>query len=210
MRISIIGASAGVGLECVHRALERGHEVVALSRRNEGYPSHPNLTIVQGSATKVEDLKKATEGAEAVLVTLGTGKSTKATTLYTEAAKALIELQKQTNTPVPFIILTGFGAGESGGYHPFFMGLIFKTILKAVYENKTQMEQMLSASTLNWEFVRPGLLLSKPLSEKYRIETRYYKGMNIGGIARKDVADYMVKEAEQPKHLKQSVALSNK
>lgn len=210
MKISIIGASAGVGLECVHRALERGHTVTALSRRLTGYPEHNQLTLVQGSATNVADLKRATAQADAVLVTLGTGKSTKPTTVYTEAAQALLELQQQTQTQIPFIILTGFGAGESGHYHTFLMSLLFKTLLKAVYENKTQMEQMIAASPLNWEFVRPGLLVNKPLSERYRAEVRYYKGMNIGSIARKDVADFMVKQAENPTFLKQYVALANK
>lgn len=210
MHIAIIGASAGVGLACVERALARGHQVTALSRSAANYPQHPQLSIVQGSATHVADLVKATEQADAVLVTIGTGKSTKATTLYTDAAKALIQLQQINNTKIPFIILTGFGAGESGNYHNWIMHLVFRFILKAVYANKTAMEQLIAASAINWEFVRPGLLTNKLLSEQYRIETRYYKGMAIGSIGRDDVADFMVKQAEQPTLLGQYAALSNR
>lgn len=209
MHIAIIGASAGVGLACVERALDRGHQVSALSRSTAHYPQHPNLSIIKGSATNVDDLQKATKSAEAVLVTLGTGKSTKATTLYTDTAKALIQLQQITNTQIPFIILTGFGAGESGHYHTFIMNLVFRFILKDVYANKTAMEQLIAASAIKWEFVRPGLLSNKPLSEKYRVETRYYQGMAISSIARNDVADFMVKQAETPTLLGQYVALSN-
>lgn len=207
MNITIIGASAGVGLHAVNSALEQGHTVAALSRSTEAYPQHPNLKIVKGSATHPDDLKTAIANADAVLVTLGTGMSTKPTTLYTQAAKALIQLQQDTGTKIPFIILTGFGAGESGQYHSFMMSLVFRFMLKAVYENKTQMEQMIAQSALNWEFVRPGLLTKKPASGNYRTETKYYKGMNIGSIARADVAEFMVKQAEQPSHLGQYVAL---
>lgn len=87
------------------------------------------------------------------------------------------------------------------------MSLIFKFILKAVYANKTAMEQMIAASPINWEFVRPGLLTKKPASGQYRTETNYYKGMNIGNISRADVAEFMVKQAENPSYLGQYVAL---
>lgn len=90
------------------------------------------------------------------------------------------------------------------------MHLVFRFILKAVYANKTAMEQLIAASAINWEFVRPGLLTNKLLSEQYRIETRYYKGMAIGSIGRDDVADFMVKQAEQPTLLGQYAALSNR
>lgn len=207
MKITILGASAGVGLNAVETALQRGHQVTALSRSTETYPQDPKLTVVEGSATNVDDLKQATVNADAVLVTLGTGMSTKPTQLYTHAAQALIQLQKDTGTQIPFIILTGFGAGESGQYHSFIMSLVFKFMLKAVYENKTAMEQMIAASPIHWEFVRPGLLTKKPALGQYRTETTYYKGMNIGSISRADVAEFMVKQAEQPSYLGKYVAL---
>ena len=42
-QITVIGASAGVGLLCVTQALAKGHKVVALSRTTDSYPNHPNL-----------------------------------------------------------------------------------------------------------------------------------------------------------------------
>ena len=62
---------------------------------------------------------------------------------------------------------------------------------------------------MKWEFVRPGILKDKPLTEKYRVETKLFKGINIGGINRTDVADYLVKQAENPSELYKYVSLSN-
>ena len=115
-QITVIGASAGVGLLCVTQALAKGHKVVALSRTTDSYPNHPNLVVIKGSATNVADLKKAIANSNAVLVALGTGTSMKATTLYTDAATALINAQNETQTQIPFIVLTGFGAGDSPQY----------------------------------------------------------------------------------------------
>ena len=210
MNITIIGASAGVGLETAKRALDRNHNVTTLSRSEINLTSNPNLITLKGSATNKADLKKSIEKADAVIVALGTGKSMKQTTLYSDFAKLLIEVQTETNTQIPFIIVTGFGAGESGQYNGFIMKLFFKFLLKDVYADKTKMEETISNSKLKWVMVRPGLLKDKPLTEKYRIENKLYKGINIGGINRADVADFLVKQAENPTQLNNYVSLSNK
>ena len=207
-QITVIGASAGVGLLCVTQALAKGHKVVALSRTTDSYPKHPNLVVIKGSATNVADLKKAIANSNAVLVALGTGTSMKATTLYTDAATALINAQNETQTQIPFIVLTGFGAGDSPQYQGFFMRNLMKLLLGAVYKNKTQMEEMMANSKMKCEFVRPGRLTDGTLTEKYRVVTAYNSNMNISKISRADVADYMVKQAENPTDLGKYPALS--
>jgi len=210
MNITIIGASAGVGLETVKRALDRKHNVTTLSRSEINLSSNNNLTMLKGSATNKADLIKSIEKADAVIVALGTGKSMKPTTLYSDFAKLLVKVQSETNTQIPFIVLTGFGAGESGQYNGFIMKLFFKFLLKDVYADKTKMEEIISSSKLKWEIVRPGFLKDKPLTEKYRVETKLFKGINIGSVNRADVADFLVKQAENPTELNKYVSLSNK
>jgi hypothetical protein len=134
----------------------------------------------------------------------------KPTSLYSDFAKLLVEIQAETNTQIPFIILTGFGAGESGQYNGFVMKLFFKFLLNDVYADKTKMEEIISTSKLKWEIVRPGLLKDKPLTEQYRVETKLYKGINIGSINRSDVADFLVKQAENPTFLYNYCSISNK
>ncbi len=81
MKIAIIGASAGIGLEVTRLALQQGHEVTTLSRRIVPLPDHAKLRRVQGSATNPNDVRATVEGADAILVTLGV-KSPLATTAY--------------------------------------------------------------------------------------------------------------------------------
>ena len=210
MNITVIGASAGVGLETVKRALQRNHKVTTLSRSEISLPFNTNLIQIKGSATNKTGLKRSIENADAVIVTLGTGKSMKPTTLYSDFAKLLVEIQQETNIRMPFIVVTGFGAGESGVYNTFLMKLFFRFLLKNVYADKTKMEEIITKSKLKWEIVRPGLLKDNPLTEEYRAETRLYKGINIDSINRTDVADFLVKQAENPTQLNKYVSLSNK
>lgn len=210
MNITIIGASAGVGLETVKRALQRNHKVTTLSRSEISLPNSPNLIMIKGSATNETDLKRSIENADAVIVAVGTGKAMKPTTLYSDFAKLLTVVQQGTNTRVPFIVVTGFGAGESGAYNSFLMKIFFKLFLKEVYADKTKMEEIITRSGIKWEIVRPGILKDKPLTEKYRAETQLFEGINIGSINRSDVADFLVKQAENPTELGKYVSLSNK
>ena len=111
---------------------------------------------------------------------------------------------------VPFIFVTGFGAGESKNYVPWMVKLFLKYLLKDVYSDKTKMEEIITNSDLNWTVVRPGRLLDKELTENYRIENTLFKGINIGGINRADVADFLIKQAEKQTELKKYIALSEK
>ena len=132
MKISIIGASAGIGLETVKRSLTLKHDVTTLSRSEIQLPANDSLKTIQGSATKKADLTKAIEGADAVIVALGTGKNMKATTLFSDFAKVLVEVQQANKMDIPFLFVTGFGTGESQNYVGWFVKLFLKYFLKDV------------------------------------------------------------------------------
>jgi len=148
-------------------------------------------------------------GAEAVLVTLGTGMDRKPTTLYTDFAKALLPLQAELGQ-VPVQVLTGFGAGDSATYQGPVAKLLFRLLLKAVYENKSEMERLIKSSALNWSLVRPGMLTNGDTRTLPRVQANYHHGMKVGSVSRKAVAQFMVEQAESPTYLKSKPALSTR
>jgi putative NADH-flavin reductase len=208
MNITIIGASAGLGLETVKRGLNRNHSITTLSRSEIQLEEKNSLNTILGDATIKADLLKSIENAEAIIVTLGTSKNMKATTLFSDFAKLIVEIHKEHKIDVPFIFVTGFGAGESKNYVSWLVKLFLKYLLKDVYADKTKMEEIITNSDLNWTVVRPGRLLDKELTEKYRIENKLFKGINIGGINRSDLADFLIKQAEKQTELRKFVAIS--
>lgn len=208
MKIAIIGAGAGIGLESVGLALKRGHTITALSRNTDDIPNHPSLTKMNGSATSALDLKNAIEGADAVLVTVGT-KSKKATMLFSEIAKALIEVCNELNFSSPVLVITGFGAGESKGYLSLFMKTVIALFLKDQYVDKTRMEELIINSSIKWEIIRPGMLTNNRNSSSYRVLKDLSKGMKVGKISRANVAKFLIGEAEEPRMLNHFVTLTN-
>ena len=70
--ILVIGASKGIGLETVRRALEAGHSVRALARSANGIGlADPRLEEVRGDALKTVDVAAALKGVSVVIQTLG-------------------------------------------------------------------------------------------------------------------------------------------
>jgi len=210
MNITIIGASGGLGLETVKRGLNRKHTITTLSRTEIKIEEKKSLKMIIGDATNKTDLFNSIQNAEAIIVTLGTAKNMKSTTLFSDFAKLMVEINRENKIHVPFIFVTGFGAGESKNYVSWFIKLFLNYLLKDVYADKTKMEEIITESNLNWTVVRPGRLLDKELTEKYRVENKLYKGINIGGINRADVADYLIKQAENQTELKKYIGLSEK
>jgi putative NADH-flavin reductase len=210
MKITIIGASAGIGLETVKRGLNRNHSITTLSRSEIGIEEKKSIKMILGDATNKADVLNSIQNADALIVTLGTGKNMKATSLFSDFAKLVVVIHRENKIDIPVIFVTGFGAGESKNYVAWLVKMFLKYFLKDVYADKTKMEEIITSSDLNWTVVRPGRLLDKELTEKYRIENKLFKGINIGGINRADVADFLIKQAEEQTELKKYVAISEK
>jgi len=207
MKITAIGASAGVGLQVARLALEKGHEVTAVSRRVVPLPDHTKLRRIQGSATNPNDVRVAVQGAEAILVTLGV-KSPFATTLFSDSARILLQTIREMGSSPTLLVLTGFGAGDSWGYNSFPMKLMFTLLLKKVYEDKSEQERIIAGAYPRWEIVRPGRLTNGAMTGRYRVLDDLVKGMKVGAISRADVAHFMVAQAEHPTYLSKYVALT--
>jgi putative NADH-flavin reductase len=94
MNITIIGASAGIGLETVKRGLIRKHSITTLSRSEIGIEGKKSLNRILGDATNKADVINSIQNADAIIVTLGTAKNMKATSLFSDFAKLIVEINR--------------------------------------------------------------------------------------------------------------------
>ena len=209
MKFAVIGASAGVGLELVKQLLEHGHTVNTLSRSVGTIPEHERVHKIVGSALNEADIAQAIAGVDAILVTLGTGTSRKATGLYIQSPRAILNAIKASRAQPPLIVLTGFGAGDSMKNQPWPIKAAFSLMLGEIYAEKTLMEKMLAAQYPNSLFVRAGVLTNGALTGKYRILDGSPKALQVRTISRQDVADFMRRQAEHPTFIGQYPVLTN-
>jgi putative NADH-flavin reductase len=72
MKLVVLGATGGIGLELVRQTIERGHSVTALVRTPEQLkPFQDRITIKQGDVLNSAELERAVEGHDAVLLGFG-------------------------------------------------------------------------------------------------------------------------------------------
>ena len=72
MKIVVLGATGGTGLEIVKQSLERGHSVTALVRSPERLrPFENRITVRRGNLLSSADLQQAIQGQDAVLSAFG-------------------------------------------------------------------------------------------------------------------------------------------
>jgi len=208
MRILIVGASKGIGLETVRQALASGHEVRALARSAEEISvTDPKLAKIRGDALNAEDVAGALMGVDAVVLTLGIGLSElfKPVNLFSNATRVLIEAMKAQGVK-RLVCVTGFGAGDSQASIGPLQRIPFNIVFGHAYEDKTRQEKLIRDSPLDWTIVRPGVLTNGPKTGRYKVLRKSSEWRN-GIISRANVADFLVREIEEANCLHQTPVL---
>lgn len=197
MRILIIGASKGIGLETTRQALAAGYDVRALARSAAAIPiSNSKLEKVQGDALNQQDVEAALAGVDTVIVTLGVGLRDlfKPVRLFSEATRVLIAAMKDKSVN-RLICITGFGAGDSQASIAPLQRIPFKIVFGRAYDDKSRQEKLIKESGLDWTIARSGVLVNGPKTGRYKVLRDKSEWRN-GIIARANVADFLVKQIE--------------
>jgi putative NADH-flavin reductase len=195
MRITIIGASGGIGAELVKQARAAGHQVVKVGRSMKSEPG-PDVTPVQGSIVDRGVAERAVSGADAVawcvgVKTLGPA-ALRTVTVFSEGTRRTIEAMKGAGVS-RLAVITGIGAGESRGHGGFLYDWIgLPLLVGAIYADKDRQEAIVKASELDWTIIRPALLTNGPRTGTYRILTDL-SGVRGGRISRADCADCLMR-----------------
>ncbi len=210
MRVLIVGASTGIGLETTRQALDAGHDVRALARSATASAiSNPNLEKMRGDALKTEDVEAALVGVDVVIQTLGVGLGDlfRPVHLFSDATRVLIAAMRSQSVK-RLICVTGFGAGDSRGSISCLQRLPFQIVFGRAYGDKSLQERLIKESELDWTIVRPGVLTSGPRTGRYKILSDPSKWRN-GIISRVDVADFLVRQIEDRTFVRQAPVLVN-
>ena len=210
MRVLIIGASKGIGLETTRQTLDSGHNVRALARTSTAIAiSNPSLEKMRGDALKTEDVEAALVGVDVVIQTLGVGLGDlfRPVHLFSDATRVLIQAMRIQGVK-RLICVTGFGAGDSRASINCLQRLPFQFVLGRAYDDKSLQEQLIKESELDWTIARPGVLTSGPRTGHYQMLSEASQWRN-GSISRADVADFLVRQIGDQTYIRKSPVLIN-
>ncbi len=198
MKILIIGATRGIGKALLDCALEEGHEVTVLARDPAKVVGNdPKLRILHGDIRDGEAVRAAVKEQQAVCSCIGSPITFKPVDLFSIGARNLVAAMKDL-LGQKLVVITGIGAGDSKGHGGFLYDSIFKPLLlKTIYEDKDREEEIIKRSELQWLIVRPAGLTNGPRTGSYRV-LNDLTGVTAKRISRLDVADFILKQLDNP------------
>lgn len=203
-KIAVLGASGGVGKRIVERALARGFDVACQTR---------DATRLAGIAGRVRvhtfdprdagKLGEFVRGADAVVFALGVD-TVGATTLFSEATKALISAMKSEHVK-RLIAITGVGAGETRGHGGFIYDrIVFPLFTRKRYQDKNRQAAMIAASGLDWIVVRPAPFAEIATPGALEVHTAITPDTVLGCATRDEVAAFVVDQIGSDRYLRQT------
>ncbi len=203
MKILIIGASRGIGLQLVQQALEGGHTVTAMVRRPGSSIEDEHLKVRQGDILDGKSVSEATAGQEAVCVAVGIKPTRQPTRVFSDGIRNVIRAMEQHGVR-QLISVSGIGAGDSRGHGGFLYDrLLFPLLLQRIYEDKERQEQIIRDCSRDWIIVRPGFLTNGEFTGQYRVLTDL-AGVKAGRISRADSAHFILEQLRSPTCLRQT------
>lgn len=212
MKITVFGATGGIGGHVVRQALDAGHKVTAVVRDGARFDvSHPALEVATvPGLTDPEVLRPVLEASDAAISGVGprgrkdgpvASRTTRGILRAMEASgvRRFVAVSAVPVGPVP--------KGESFVNRRILLPFI-SVFARDVYVDLAEMEDEIRRSTTEWTIVRPPRLTNKALTGKYRTIV----GENVPRgytISRADVAHLMLRVLEQPETIEQTIGIAN-
>ncbi|MEV1020172.1 NAD(P)H-binding protein [Streptomyces sp. NPDC050264] len=209
MKLTVFGATGGIGQEIVRQALVSGHQVTAVVRDPARFTvTGERLKVFRGDLSDPGSLRPAVAGRDAVLSGLGARRRADAG-IAAELTRSVLRAMDAENVR-RLLVVSAAPVGPQPADSPVADRMMLKTIgviLKAVYDDLAAMEAELASSATDWTSVRPPRLQDKPLTGSYR---KVVGGFPRSGrfIGRADVAHAMLAMTDDPATVKQGVGVA--
>ncbi|RZU43907.1 putative NADH-flavin reductase [Streptomyces sp. BK022] len=209
MRLTVFGATGGVGGEIVRQALDAGHEVTAVVRDPARLTvTGERLHVVRADLSEPEAVRGAVAGRDAVLSGLG-ARSRKAAGVTAGLTRAVLAAMAAEGVR-RLVIVSAAPVGpapEDDGPLDRALRSVVSAVLKDVYADLRETEAELARSSAEWTSVRPPRLLDRPLTGRYRTVAGGFPraGRTIG---RADVAHAMLAALGDPATVRQGVGVA--
>ena len=209
MNLLIVGATGGTGQQLVSQALERGHQVRALVRKEPSAQPRPGLTIVLGNVLDPSSLDRAVQGQDAVLSALGHKQWFRPTRILSEGTHNLIGAMRRQGVR-RFVCETALGISDTWGQMGLYYTLFVRPIILPLYFwDKTRQETVIRASDLDWTIVRPGMLTNGPKRGRYRHGPQVGHWLWTVRISRADVAAFMLDQLSDRRYVRATVGVAD-
>lgn len=195
MNLCVFGASGRTGLLIVFQALHQGHRVTAFTRNAAKVTiRHQNLTVIEGTLTDFETIKRAVAGHDAVLCALGADRGNPGNVL-SQGTETIIRAMEATGVNRLICMSSAGILGNDAGF--WFGKVIVPLFLRKVFAEKRKQAEIIRNSKLEWVIVRPVQLTDSPRTGSYKVNPEIPASYTV---PRADVADFMIRCASSKQY----------
>ncbi|PJJ55224.1 NAD(P)-dependent oxidoreductase [Compostimonas suwonensis] len=191
MKIAVIGATGGTGIQIVERAVARGHEVTAVVRDPAKLAAltGARVEVARADARDAEAQARAFSGSDVVISAIGAppGKDADHTILRDGIRAALAAMDAAGVRRLIAVSGSGHSTDGDGVFMRYITKPIVQAILKDTFTDMKAMEALIRASDVEWTIVRPPQLTDRPPRGRYR--SRITVNPPGARITRADLAD---------------------
>jgi putative NADH-flavin reductase len=208
MKLVVLGATGGTGLEIVRRAIEHGHAVTAFVRSPERLKAfRDRITIKQGDFLNSAELERVIKGNDAVLSGFGPRApvSKVDANLLRQFGVALASAMLHAGVRRVVVESVAFLFRDSIVPPAHLLG---RLLFPSIVADASAMERVFGESELDWTIVRPPRLTDKPYTGKYRVREGHLPPFGFK-ISRADVADFILKAVENHVSSRKIVGVCN-
>lgn len=204
-RLLILGGTGPTGRLLAQEALTRGHTVTAVARRPDRLVlQHPRLRLVACDvAADSACLRQAVAEQDIVISTLGRGLSLSSHHIIERAMASLVPILAEQG-PHRIVLLSAFGVGSTAASAPWFLRLVFATLLSGIYADKAAGEAILRRSALDWTILHAALLIDGNPTGRYEIGDDLPPG-GVRKIRRADLATALLASALDPSTIRREL-----
>lgn len=206
MRLLIFGASGQTGRELVRQAVERQCVVTAFVRQPSKLTPHFNLRVIEGDVADADAVHAVMPDHDAVVSTLGVGVPLKPDPSVVAGIRHIVHAM-ETLGPRRLLYLSFIGVADSRAAVGVVLRYIAPIPLRAEIADHEAKEQIVRESSLDWTIVRPPKLTNGSRTETYRSGENIRTRAPLPTLSRADVADFILKELEQPAYIRRTPRL---
>jgi putative NADH-flavin reductase len=208
MKLLVLGATGGIGLEIVRQAVARHHSVTAFVRSPDRLAAFQGrIAFEQGDLLSTSELERTIQGKDAILSAFGPRVPVMKAdaNLLRDFASALTSAMRRASVRRLVIVSTAFLFRDSIMPPTYLFGRLF---FPGVVVDATAMERTIAESGLDWTIARPPQLTDKPFSGRYRVREGHLPRFGFH-ISRADVADRLIKTAEDRAYIGKVFGISD-
>jgi putative NADH-flavin reductase len=209
VRLLVFGATGATGQQIVMQGLQQGHELTVFVRNPAKLTLRDDrLRVVVGSVPEDADaISAAVGGQDAVISALGVRNSLKSGNLISHSMRTIVPAMER-QVVRRLIFTSAFGVGDTRRDAPLLPRIMYRVLLTDIFADKADAEHYLRESSLDWTLVYPVLLTNGPRTGQYRVGERLrLRGLPM--ISRADVADFILKQLQDPTYVRKGVAISS-